>query len=189
MKSNPKILKRALLLREAGHSLAAISDKTGLSPSTLYRHLKRLQITRGELTSESVEQAKQNLLQDAGFIDELKHTIAASIIDDLSIVRMIRESLILSLEDLTADTTTPASMKARSLAALSTSLSITQTVQRKALNIDAETQKQFEELPVLTIRKMDDTEIAAVRNRLKDSDEGDDEGVGEEENKSLMTEF
>jgi hypothetical protein len=180
MKSDPKQIKRALVLRESGYSLSAIAERTRLSPSTLQRHFKRLGATCGGLTSESVEQAKQSLLQDAGFIDELRHTIAATIIDDLSIVRKIRESLILSLEELTEDATTPASMKARSLAALSTSLSVTQAVARRALNIDSETQRQHEDLPTLTIRKMDSAEIAAVQNRLKD---------GDEENQSLVTEY
>jgi len=168
-------LKRAITLRAGGHTLASIVNKTGISASTLYRYFKKLDVARGDLTNETVEEAKQSLLQDAGFIDELRHTIASTIIDDLSIVRKIRESLIMALEELIDDTTTPTSMKARSLAALSTSLSVTQTVQRKALNIDAESLQSQQELPSLIITKMTDSEIKAAQNRLKDMDEEDEE--------------
>lgn len=183
MRTNPKILKRALVLREAGYSLSAISEKTGLSSSTLYRHFKKLEVSRGGLTSVTVEQARQDLLGDAGFVDQLKHAIASAVLDDIQISKVIRTAMLLSLDELITDTLTPAALKSRSLAALSVSLKTTSDVVRRALNLDQESYQQLEELPTLTIRKMDDTEIAAVQNRLNDGDEED------EQDQSLVTEY
>lgn len=167
----PADIKRAIALREAGYSLATITEKTGLSASTLYRHFKKHSIERGALMTDSIEEARQQLLNDAGFLNDLKQQIAASIVDDLALVKQIRESLALSLEELTEDATTPASLKARSLAALSTTLKLTQDINRKALNMDTTDQQQFEELPTLAITKMTDEEIKAAQDRFKNEDE------------------
>jgi transcriptional antiterminator Rof (Rho-off) len=121
-------------------------------------------------------EAKQQLLEDAGFINELRHTIAASIVDDLAIVRKIRESLMLSLEELTDDKATPASLKSRALAALSTTLSITQAVNRKALNLDQiDPFTNPDTIPTLTIRKMTDADCLAVQKSMGKGDDDDDE--------------
>jgi AraC-like DNA-binding protein len=169
-------LKRAITLRAAGWSLSAIVAKTGISASTLQRHFKIHGVERGTISSEAVEQAKQQLLSDAGFIDDLKQQIASSIVDDLSLVRQLRETLALSLEELTADPTTPATLKARSLAALSTSLKITQDVSRRALRIDnSDSLNGVEELPQLIISKMTDEEIRAAQDRFKDDNDGNDD--------------
>jgi AcrR family transcriptional regulator len=113
-------IQHAITLREAGLTLSVIADKTGISASTLFRAFKKHGIGRGELTNELIEEARQQLLNDAGFIDQLKHTIASSIVDDLSLVRKIREMLTLALEEIGSDSSTPAILKARSLAAFST---------------------------------------------------------------------
>ena len=165
-------LQQAIVLREAGLTLSAIVDKTGLSASTLYRVFKKHDIGRGDLTNESIEEARNQMLNDAGFIDQLKYTIASSIVDDLSLVKRIRESLILALEEINKDTATSGTLKARSLAAFSTSLKITQEVQRKALNIDSFHDNQAnEKLPILTICKMTTEDVQQVQDRLSDDDD------------------
>lgn len=172
LKADHRKLKQAVRLRLAGWTLAAISEKTSLSPSTLQRHFKRLDVKRSSLSIDSIDQAKQNLLQDTGFVEELKYTIAASIVDDLAIVKKIRESLTLAVEELAGDALTPAALKSRALAALSTSLSITQAVNRKALNLDKfDPFVNEENLPKLTIYKMTDEDIEAVGALLIDGDE------------------
>jgi AcrR family transcriptional regulator len=170
--ASPQLIKRAITLRIAGHTLSSIVEKTGLSASTLYRYFKKFDIERGSLTVESVAEARESLLNDALFIDNLKLTIASSIADDLALSRQIRDAIALSLEELIVDNKTHATLKSRSLAALSTSLKITQDVQRKALNVDrAEQFNQLEELPTLTITRMTDEEIQAAQNRFIDEDE------------------
>lgn len=161
-------LKQAITLRNAGYTLSAIVDKTGISASTLHRHFKKLGIERGSLTVDTVEEAKRQLINDSSFIDGIKVSIAANSVDDLSLVRQIREALTLSVEELTNDATIPAVQKARSLAALSTSLKITQEIYRKALGVDRDNRYDLEELPSLVVSCMTDEEIEAVKNRLND---------------------
>ena len=159
----PAEIKRAVTLRNAGHSLSSISLKTQISASTLVRHFDRLKITKGTITSDAVEAARQELLNDVGFIGDLKIQIASSISDDLSQAIAIRESIALSLEQLTNDDSELASVKARSLSALSTAIKITQEVQRKALNVEEYTKSlDLEDLPELTIRRMSAEETAEV---------------------------
>ncbi|WP_031431687.1 helix-turn-helix domain-containing protein [Methylomicrobium agile] len=168
-------LKRAITLRAAGWTLSAIVTETGISASTLQRYFRTHGIERGTISTEAVEQAKQRLLSDAGFIDDLKHQIAASIIDDLSLVRQLRETLALSLEELAADPTTPATLKARSLAALSTSLKITQDVSRRALRIDNnDSLNGIQEPTRLIIEKMTDEEMQAAQDRFKEDEDVDE---------------
>jgi len=159
----PAEIKRAITLRNAGHSLSSISLKTNISASTLVRHFDKLKVTKGTISSDAVEAARQELLNDVGFIGDLKIQIAASISDDLSQAIAIRESITLSLEQLTNDDSELASVKARSLSALSTAIKITQEIQRKALNVEEYTKSMdLEAAPELIIRRMTDEETAKV---------------------------
>ena len=147
-----KEIKRAITLREAGYSVAAISNKTGISPSTLTRHFKKLGASKGSLTAKAIDSAKDELLNDAGFIGDLKHQIASSIVDDLAQSRSIREATALALEQLINDDSELASVKARSLSALATATKITQEVQRKALDVDGyNSSRDLDDLPELVI--------------------------------------
>lgn len=174
MKSDPDLIKRAVVLREAGFSLASVAAKTGLSASTLYRTFKKAGVKCGGINQEALDAARNELLNDAGFVNDLKHTIAASIVDDIMVARKTREVITLTLDQLVEEqgknkaSLADLSLRARSLAALVTSLSVTQTVARKALNIDAETYAEEKELPTLTICKMTDEEMEAVKNRFND---------------------
>lgn len=166
----PDKITSAIVLREAGYSLSAIVDKTGVSSATLFREFKKRGISKGGITAATIEEARQQLLDDAGFIADLKHAVAASILDDLSLVKQVRESLTIATEELTNDTTTPAQFKARALAAISTSIKITQEVQRKALAMDSrETEMQI--IPELIVRRMTDEAIAAVRDSFRNDDD------------------
>lgn len=164
-------LKRAVALRAAGWTLSAIAIETAISPSTLQRHFRTHSIGRGTLSSEAVEEAKQQLLQDAGFVENLKHTIASAVLDDLSMARQIREAALLTLEELASDTTTPPMIKSRALAALATATKITSDVMRRALKMDDGAMNQAEELPQLTIRRMTEEEFHALKNRSRDDEE------------------
>ena len=160
-------LKQAVILRSAGWTLAGIANKTGISCSTLQRHFSRLGISKCEFTIDSIDNAKNDLLLDAGFMGQLKSQIAASIVDDLAISRQIRESLVLAVEELANDKATPASFKARALAALSTTLSITQAVQRKAMNLDDSGAFMSEQaLPSLRIFKMTEQDVRAAKESI-----------------------
>ncbi|MDD5462594.1 MAG: hypothetical protein PHG00_13330 [Methylococcales bacterium] len=173
MKSDPAALKKAITLRLAGYSLASIAFKTGLSASTLYRQFSKLKVKSGSISAAALDEARNELLNDAGFVNDLKHTIAASIVDDIMVAKRTREAIVLTLDELIDEQSAikaslaDLSLRARALAALATSLSVTQVVQRKALNVDAESYQQVQELPTLTIRKMSDDDVAEIQDRLK----------------------
>lgn len=158
-----KELKHAVTLRQGGYSVAAIAQKTNISPSTLTRHFKRLGAPKGGLTAKAIESAREELLSDAGFIDDLKIQIASSIVDDLAQSQAIREATALALEQLVGDEEESASVKARALSALATATKITQEVQRKALDVDAyNITKDIDSLPDLVITGMDSTRVAEI---------------------------
>ena len=163
-------LTQAIILRESGYTLAAICEKTGLSPSTCYRAFKKLDVTRGALSKDTLKSAKQKLLEDAGLVGDLKNAIASQISDDLALARSIREGLTLAMESLINDAATPATLKARSYAALATSLKSTSDLMRRALQIDDGT-VTTQEVPQLTITKMTEAEIKAVQSLNNGDDE------------------
>jgi AraC-like DNA-binding protein len=161
-------LQRAIVLREAGYTLAAITERTGISASTLQRAFRKHAVGRGALSTVAVEQARQQLLNDADFVGGLKHSVASAVTDDLAIVRQIRETLVLSLEALASDDVTPAPIKARALAAIATAAKLSQDIQRRSLRMDYPESRQADELTTLVVYKMTDEEVREAQNRLRD---------------------
>lgn len=159
---NSDQLKQALVLRAGGYSLAAIAQNTGISAATLSRHFSRHKVEKGGLTNEAVNDAKHQLLNDAGFISDLKRQIAASIVDDLSQVTALREAVSLTLEATMSDKELPAHYRARSLAALATTLTLTQKAVRIALQADLQPVDQ-EGLPNLYIEELTSEDIERLR--------------------------
>lgn len=166
-KSLPE-LEEALILREAGYTLSAIAERTGISASTLTRRFKEAGGTpaRGKLSQEAIDQARQQLLQDSGFIGELKEKIASQVLDDLALTKQIRESVLITLERLNSEDCTM--VRSRSLAALSTSLKITSDVARRALKADKD--DIAEEFAIFTVCRMSDEEIDEIRKAQSDDD-------------------
>lgn len=157
-------LQEAIVLRHAGHTLSSIAEKTSISPSTLYRAFKTHSVKRGGISQEAIDQAKEQLLNDAGFLDSIKHQVASQIADDLALSRQIREQTLLALEQL-QDEPIP-STKARSLAALATTCKITSDIQRRALRLDAGALNEVQELPQLVVECMTPEEVAAIQRRF-----------------------
>lgn len=155
-------LKQAITLREGGYSLAAIAQKTGISASTLSRHFKKHGASKGGLSDSAVDEARQQLMNDAGFINDLKNQIAAAVVDDISHVQQLREASTLLLEELMADKTLPPHYKTCAIAALATSLRLTQEAWRKSLQVD-ELQPEPESLPELVVYELTAEEIAQMR--------------------------
>lgn len=159
-------LKQALILRNGGYSVAAIATRTGISTSTLSRHFKKLGTARGSLTDDAVMEARQQLLNDAGFMSELKQQIAAVIVDDLAHVIQLREAMALTLEAMMTDASLPAHSKTRGIAALATSLRLTQEAARKALSIDDQ-QIEQEAMPQLLISELTTADIDELRRQQR----------------------
>lgn len=159
-------LKEAVVLRAGGYSIAAISNRTGISPSTLERHFRKHGATKGAISEDAIEEAKQTLLNDAGFIDGLKRQIAASISDDIAHVTQLRTAMALTLEELLKDKSLPAHYRTRGLAALATTLRLTQEAQRKALGAD-NLPVESEDLPVLSISELTAEDIEAIHQEQR----------------------
>jgi hypothetical protein len=171
MRIKPDI-DQAVILREAGWTLASITEKTGLSGSTLYRAFSKLDVIRGTTTKDTLDSAKQALLEQSGLVGDLKHLIASQINDDLSLSTQIRAGITIAINDLINDVTTPASLKARSYSAMATTLKLTSDIMRRALQIDDAT-LSVSEIPTLKIIKMTDKDIEDVRNRFNDDQDDD----------------
>lgn len=157
-----KALEQAIVLREAGYSLASIANKTGVSSATLFRQFKKHGIKKGSISDSAIIDAKKQLLNDAGFIDSLKHQIAASITDDLAHVKQLREASALLLEELMNDRSLPAHYKARGVTALTTGIRLTQEIARRALQVD-KLEPDAPDLPELTIRELTNDDIKLMR--------------------------
>lgn len=165
---NPKQQKQAVLLRRAGYAVSAIADKTQISSSALFALFRRLDIKKGTLKIESLEQAQQKLLEDAGFVNSLREKIAAQIVADLSLGRALQDQITLTIEKLNS-TDIDISSQSRSLAALSTALKTSSEVLRRALNVNDNNVINDETIPVLTVRKMSEHEEITEKNKLKTS--------------------
>ena len=155
-------LKAAVLLRDSGYSLATIASKTAISPSTLQRHFKKLGTTKRGLTSEAIQTAREQLLNDGGFVNDIKAHIAATLLDDLSQAKAVREAITLTLFDLMDDKTVQAIYKARAISALTTSLTLTQKLMRITLEMDNQPIEE-ESLPNLFIRELTSSDIEEMR--------------------------
>ncbi len=163
VKPNP-VLKQALLLRESGYSVATIAQKTGVSATTLNRLFRKVGAPKGTLTSSSVEEARAALLNDSAFISELKGRIAASLLDDLSHITAIRAAMAEVLEDTMGDIELQPHAKARSIAALATSLTLTQKASRIALGVDNQPVEQSD-LPTLQISELTLDDVEDMRRQ------------------------
>jgi len=163
----PDDVRRVLELRAAGHSVASITEHTGLSSSTIARHCKRHHIHRGSLSESAVEKARQQLLDDSNFVNNLRHHISSSILDDLHMSQRIKAAALLALEHVEEDDTIPAMVKARSLASIATATKVASDIQRRCLRLDdPATLLQTEDLPQLTITRMSDEEIERAQHRF-----------------------
>lgn len=165
----PSEIEQAVTLRLAGYSVASISELTGISPATLNRHFAKLGASKGTISSEAVELARQQLLTDGSFINDLKCHVAAALLDDLSQFRQQRRALAVFVDDLLNDSTLPAHYKLRGSAAAATSLRLTSETIRRTLGIDAMPVEEAE-LPTLSISELTPEEITTIRaNQLTEA--------------------
>ncbi|GLZ88705.1 hypothetical protein Pres01_47560 [Metapseudomonas resinovorans] len=151
---------QAVILREAGYSLAAISERLGISLSTVQRLLKKHKAVAGATTQALIEKAREEMLASAFALDSVQRTAAALVLDDLALSQKIRQKLFSALEVLEPDSP----IVFRSLAASATALKLTQDVGRRALPLDKLEQAQaVEELPALEIRIMSPLDVDEMR--------------------------
>ena len=149
---------------------AQLAQKTGISASTLYREFKKLDIARGSITKDTLDSAKQALLEQSGLVGDLKSLIASQINDDLSLARQLRIGLTIAIHELINNGAIDTAIKCRSFAAIATSMKASSDLMRRALQIDDST-TTVSEIPTLTIRRMDEDEIREAQNSFNDNNE------------------
>lgn len=153
-------IEEAIAYRTAGWSISAISERTGISHSTLDRHFKTHGVAKGSVSTEAVDKAAAEL--QTIMSDTLRREIAAAIIDDVSTFKAIRGALMINLEQLMADHTLPSHYRARGLAAIATSLKLTSDTISKTLQIHNQEIEQSE-LPELVVRELTAEEVEEIR--------------------------
>lgn len=106
----------AATLREAGYTITAIADRIGVSVSSLQRLFKRRSVSKGSVSEQAVNSARESLLERLVSNDRIKEEVAKLITDDLAHTRMIREKAAVAAEALTPSDTTEAALALRALA-------------------------------------------------------------------------
>lgn len=156
----------ALTLRAAGYTITVISDRTGMSVSTLKRLFNEHDVSRGTLKKEVVEKATEALINDANVIDSIKREVAALILDDVAVAKRLREVMAQATEQLSATNTTEALQVMRAVSSGAVALKSTSETLRKSLGID-KNDDLTEDMPELTITIMTEDEIEAVKERAR----------------------
>ena len=169
-------LDRAIIYRQSGWTIQAITNELGLSPSTLYRIFLKHCVTRGSITTDTLHGAREKLLQESGLIGDLKLLIASQVKDDLALATQLRIGVAMALDDLINDVSTPSSMKARAYASIATTLKLTSDMMRRALQID-DASLSVTEIPVLKILKYTEEELDAIGRRLNSDDVEDEDYI------------
>lgn len=166
----PEIQKEALVLRSAGYPLSVICERLECGPTALKSLFAKHGVKRGDAKKEAIEAARKQLLHDSQLQDDLRLKINQSIECDLASGRKLKEAALLQLEELASSTCElPVHIKARALAAISTSISLSQQIVRRALCADkAENQNRIESLPILQIHYMSPEEQESVRSLVEE---------------------
>ncbi|MCP4597189.1 hypothetical protein [Neptuniibacter sp.] len=170
--ANISQIKEILALRAVGATRASIAASTGVSYSTISRICKRFSAPKGHMKDRLVKEAQQrinNLCND----EKLQQATACMIVDDIVLNKLIREKITEAV--LSLDTTNPheAANALRALNSASSAAVSTQKAARIATGAD-KFDEYSEELPELTIKVMDDADVAQVRDRLQSEDLDDE---------------
>lgn len=169
--------KQALTLRAAGYTQTVISDKTGISVSTLKRLFKDHHVKKGELKKAVIDKAVNELLHDATALETIKLEAAALLLDDLATVKRLRVAMAEAIEKLEARDTTEALQVMRAVSAGAVALKSTSETIHKTLRLD-KNDDLGEDLPELTIRVFTAAEMDGIRTHATNLSAGNDDGLG-----------
>lgn len=166
-KTKPDLEAQVVILREAGHTVPAISAQLGLSLSTTKRICKRRGAVAGAATDALIDQARQQMLNTAFELETVQQQAAALVVEDLSCANLIRQKMLEQLEQIEPGTSEP--FKAmRAITAAATTLDLTQKVSRRALPLDKlDEASRVEELSELRIRIMTDDDVREIREQQR----------------------
>lgn len=156
------ILQQAATMKAAGYSLASICSVLDISPSTAKRHLSS--VIKGSIKDSAIKELQLDLLEDETFTTNLKSAINAHLLDDLHQLTSMREAIALNLEAITSDPSIPAVQVSRALAAISTSLALTQKASRIMLKVDDQLPPQ-QAYPELLISELTQGDIDLLKEQ------------------------
>jgi hypothetical protein len=154
--------KSAVTMRAAGYTHTVISDKTGISISSLKRLFKEHEVKKGELKKKIIKKATDELIHDATTIETIKREAANLLLDDLAMVKRLRVAMAEAVDNLEATDTTEALQVMRAVSAGAVALKSTSETLRRSLGLDKDDDVTGE-LPELVITVMTNEEIEAVK--------------------------
>ena len=164
----PNQLADAIVMREAGYTVAAIAESLDISVSTVQRHLRGAGASKGTSVATLVAEARRKLLERVTSDDTIRDEAAKLIADDLAHTSLIRQRVAIAAEYLIATNLGEAALVMRAAAAYSTVVKNTSDMLRHVMRIEqASSVTLEEELPELRIRELSDEEIIAERNRQR----------------------
>lgn len=169
-------LTEAITLRLAGYSIASIVARTGIPQTTLSRHFNAHGVTKGGVTKDMIEKARQELLDSVA--DEAVREAAAKLIaDDLAHTSLLREKMLDGLKHMEASDLRSAALLYRAAAAYSVAIGNTSNLLRKHLRMGKE-QVEENSIPELTVTFLTEEEIKSLRDASPSSiDIGEEEGI------------
>ena len=168
--ATPKEITEMLALREAGYTALAISQMTGLSVRTVYRHLATHGIKKGSLKKEVIENARAELLNLVTSSTTIREQAAKIISDDLAHTTHIRNIVIEASEHLKATNPQEAVLVMRAAAAYSTVIKNTSDTIRHSLGLD-KLVDDVGDLPELVIEEITNEQALAMHAKLVNEEE------------------
>ena len=160
-----------LILREAGYTVLAISQVTGFSVRTVYRHLNSHGIKKGSIKIELIDNARAEMLASVSSDSAIREQAAKLICDDLAHSNHVRNIIIEASEHLKATNVTEAALVMRAAAAYSTVIKNTSDTIRHSLGIDKIVDDNVDDLPELVVTELTNEQIREMtKNRLVKSD-------------------
>ena len=160
----PMQKKSAVTMRAAGYTHTVISDKTGISVSSLKRLFKEHVIKKGELKQSVIDKAIDELLNDAQIIELIKREANFLLRDDIAMVRRLRGAMAEATEVLEATDTGEALQVMRAVSAGAVALKSTSETLRKSLGMDKDSEAGSD-FPELVISVLTEDELVTIRNK------------------------
>ncbi|NHN79692.1 hypothetical protein HA520_20855 [Azotobacter chroococcum] len=152
-------------MKEAGWTEPAIAQKLDISISTIRRITKKHGVKTGAAQAALVQQAREQLLDNAFLLDRAQEIAASMVNDDFALAQQIRQKVSEAIESIDP---TAGPLALRGLAAAATALKLTQDVCRRALPLERLNEAlHVEEMPELVIRVMTAEDVKELRERQR----------------------
>lgn len=172
--TTPKQVTDILVLREAGYTVLAISQKVDKSQRTISRVLAKYGAKKGALKKEVVERARSEMIALVKSSSAIKEEAAKLVLDDIAHSNHLRDVLLKASEHLIATDVKEAALVMRAAAAYSTTLKNTSDTVRHSLDV-GKGEDTIEDMPELVIREITGDEAMAMTLSSMVEDEADNE--------------